>query len=211
MAEKYNEVMNRIELSSEARSRILGGIQAVERKTPKRSRVIRFPQWRRFTAMAACAAVVLLAAVTLHNPRESAIPDGPAGSVTVANGIVECANAKELADALGFAVAEPAELPFAVTETSFAAWWGEMAQIVYTGAEQSVTLRKQAGDADISGDYNHYTDVNTVSVNGCDVTFKGNGGTVSTTVWTNGGYSFSVLSDPPLSADAMTALIAQII
>lgn len=209
LAEKYNEAMNRLALSDEARQRILGNIQEMDLNVSKRSKVVEFPQWRRYAAIAACAAVVLLAAVTL-NPRANTEPDEQLGSVTVTNGIVELADAQELSEALGFPVPELSGLPFPVTETTYASYWGELAQISYAGEEQTVTLRVQPGNEDVSGDYNNYAEVSTVAINGCDVTLKGAGGTVSTAIWIDGGYSFAITADVPISADAMGALVAGI-
>ena len=210
LAEKYNEAMNKIELSAEARQRILGNIQEMNLDVPKRSKVVQFPQWRRWAAVAACAAVVLLAAVTLQNSRMNTEPDEQ-GGVTFANGIVEVADAQALSKAVGFPVPELSGLPFPVTETTYASYWGELAQISYVvGEEQTVTLRVQPGSEDISGDYNNYAEISTVSINGRDVTFKGNAGTVSTAIWTSGGYCYAVSADVPMFTDAMTALIAAI-
>ena len=209
LAEKYNEAMNKIELSTEARQRILGNIQDMDLAAPKRGKVVPFPQWRRWAAVAACAAVVLLAAVTLQNPRMNTEPDEQ-GGMTVANGIVEVADAQALSEAVGFPVSELTDLPFPVTETTYTSYWGELAQISYVGEEQTVTLRVQPGSEDISGDYNNYAEISTVTINGCDVTFKGNSGTVSTAIWTNDGYSYAVSADVPMSVEAMTALISTI-
>ena len=67
LAEKYNVAMNRLELSAEARQRILGNIQGMGLDTPKRGKVFPFPRWKQWATLAACAAVVLLAAITLAN------------------------------------------------------------------------------------------------------------------------------------------------
>ena len=210
LAEKYNEAMNKIELSAEARQRILGNIQKMDLDAPRRSKVIQFPQWKRWAAMAACAVVVLLTAVAL-NPRTNIDPNEQQGGVQIANGIVEYATAQELSDSLGFPMPELTELPFSVTETTYENYWGDLGQITYTGAEQRVTLRMQPGSEDVSGDYNTYAEVKTVTISGCDVTFKGNGGAVSTAIWTSNGYSYAVSADVPMRADAMTALIAQVL
>ena len=118
LAEKYNEAMNKIELSAEARQRLLGNIQKMDLDAPRRGKVIQFPQWKRWAAMAACAVVVLLAAVAL-NPRTNIDPNEQQGSVQIANGIVEYATSQELSDSLGFPMPELTELPFSVTETTY--------------------------------------------------------------------------------------------
>jgi len=69
---------------------------------------------------------------------------------------------------------------------------------------------EEAGSADISDDYNEYAEVGTIAVGEYEVTLKGDAGAVSTAIWTSGGYSYAVMSDVPMGADAMTALVAQI-
>ncbi len=39
---------------------------------------------------------------------------------------------------------------------------------------------------------------------------NGGGSAAGTAIWTDGGYSCAVMSDVPMSADAMAALIAQV-
>lgn len=210
LAEKYNEAMERLTLSPEARERILRA--AVRQSKPSGGKVIAFPQWKRWAAVAACAAVAVLAAFMLQPPRQTA-PDGalPSEDMTIANGIVDHASARELSDAVGFPVPELAELPFEVQQTAYASYWGEMAQIEYDGAERHVLLRVQPGSEDVSGDYNDYPSVVGETVNGCPVTFKGGDGAVALALWTNGGYSYSVAADPSLAPEEMTALIAPLI
>jgi len=72
------------------------------------------------------------------------------------------------------------------------------------------TVDEPAAIEEIGSDYNEYAEVGTIAVGEYEVTLKGDAGTVSTAIWTDGGYSYAVMSDVPLSLDAMTALVAQI-
>lgn len=210
LAEKYNEVMDKIELSAEARQRILGNIQSIERNTPKRGKVIQFPQWKRWAALAACAAIVLLAAVTL-NPNTNIDTDEQPGNVQVVNPYVDYETFADAAQAVGFALNAPETVDGYSGEKSFQVVDGSMIQIVYTDdGGNRLFVRKEADDADISGDFNTYAEVNTVTVNGCDVTLKGSGGNVSTAIWTSHGYSYAVSADIPMSIETMTSLIAEV-
>lgn len=211
LAEKYNEAMNRIELSDEARARILGGVWE-ELNKPARSKIVQFSQWKRWASIAACAVVVLFTAVTL-NPRNTLSPDGSLdqqGGVQIASPIWDYDSIDAAAQAVGFTLTAPESVE-GYGEKSVQVIDGGMIQIIFSnGSENRLFIRKQAGTADISGDYNSYAEVKTESVDGCDVTFKGNNGAVSTAIWTNGGYSYAVMSDAPMNADAMAAIIAQI-
>ena len=68
-------------------------------------------------------------------------------------------------------------------------------------------VRKSVGEEDdISGDYNEYAVVETVTVGERTVTFKGDGETVSLALWTEDGFSYAV-GAPGLSAADMTAVV----
>lgn len=175
--------------------------------------MIAFPQWKRWAALAACAAVVLLAAVTL-NPREPATPDGPLdqqGAVQIANPFADYASLDDAARAAGFELIAPETVEGWDGEKLVQVMSGSMIQLVFRdSSENRLYIRKEAGSGDVSGDCNSYTEVKTVAVDGRSVTLKGDAGAVSTAVWRSGGYSYAVMSDVPMGADAMTALVAQI-
>ena len=86
-----------------------------------------------------------------------------------------------------------------------------MIQIHYTDDNGNhLFVRKGAGAADISGDYNNYDDISTVSVGEYSVALKGNDGTVSTAIWMLNSYSYAVIARAPIGAEDMIALIAAI-
>lgn len=131
------------------------------------------------------------------------------GAEQIANPFVEYATLKDAADAAGFALTVP-ETVEGYSDRLVQVMDGRMIQVIFLDGDNRLFVRKEAGDADISGDYNEYGKVDTVSVGGNTVTLKGNDGKVSTAVWTSDGYSYAVIADVPMSADAMTALIAGI-
>lgn len=81
-----------------------------------------------------------------------------------------------------------------------------------TEAEEdpSLYIRKGAGNEDISGDYNEYSETNTLSVDGLSVTVKGDDGKISVAIWTDGDYSFAIGTGTPMTVDALQTLLAQI-
>lgn len=86
----------------------------------------------------------------------------------------------------------------------------EMIQVIYQNGDSSVTVRKEAGSGDISGDYNQYAQSETVEVNGATVTMRGENSLVMVAVWENDGYTYAVTSGTGMSAAAMTALIQSV-
>lgn len=211
LAENYHEIMNRIELTPEGRARILDGVRQAELAGPARARMIQFPQWKRWAAVAACAAVVLLAAVTLQNQKAATAPNESQGSVQIANPFEDYDTLADAARAVGFELTVPERIDGFSGDKTVQVMSGTTIQIIYSdGSDNRLFIRKAPGSEDISGDYNKYDEIRTAAVNGCDVTLKGSSGAVSTAVWTSGGYSYAVSADVPLRAEAMTALIAQI-
>lgn len=210
MAEAYNDIMNRIELTAEARARILGNLRNMD-LSETQGTVVRFPQRKRYAALAACLAGALLAAVALPRLRNTTEPpdDGP-DNVEIANGIVDLDSAETLSGALGFDMPEPRDLPFEVLETSYASYWGELGQITYTGAEQSATFRAARGNEDISGDYNIYADIREMTTDVLSATLKGNNGRYSLAVWQDGGCSFALSFEQSVTEQEMTDTIRSV-
>lgn len=60
-------------------------------------------------------------------------------------------------------------------------------------SKEGYRIRKAAGEEDISGDYNEYSEVMEQEMeDGRMVTLKGNDGAVYCMIWTDGGYSYAV-------------------
>ena len=83
-----------------------------------------------------------------------------------------------------------------------------------------ITIRKAVDVNDISGDYNVYKETGTATVDGIEVTLKGNDGNICLATWTSGEYAYSIMcadltdiGETPshgLSVDQMTALVAAV-
>ncbi len=133
------------------------------------------------------------------------------GAVQIANPFVDYESLADAAQAAGFELTAPEAVKGYDTSKVIQVMSNRMIQIIFLdGNENRLFIRKEAGEADISGDYNEYDTEKVVTVNDCDVTFKGNAGTVSTAIWTRGGYSYAIYADVPLHTDVLTALVAQI-
>ena len=76
--------------------------------------------------------------------------------------------------------------------------------------EVFISIRKAKGNEDISGDYNTYDRVETIDVNGNDVTIKGTGDTCYLATWTDNGYSYSFSAFNGMSKDDIVCLIEKI-
>ena len=131
-------------------------------------------------------------------------------NVQIPNPFVDYETLDAAAQAAGFALTAP-EMVEGYSDKLIQVMSNSMIQIIFLDSDDNrLFIRKEAGDADISGDYNNYAEVNTVTVGEYSVTLKGDNGTVSTAIWTNDGYAYAVSADVPMTIEAMTALISQI-
>ena len=77
-------------------------------------------------------------------------------------------------------------------------------------SKEGYRVRKQAGEDDISGDYNEYSEIMEQEVEGGRiVTLKGNDGAIYCMTWTDGGYSYAV--DIDMDGNGMPAYDALIL
>ena len=188
---KYDELMDKIEVTDAMRARILRNVSAA---APKKTPV------RRYTLLAACLAVVLLGAVCVPKLMDPA-PQGE--QVAIANGMIE------VADAAALAAAEAAKLPFDVEETTYTSYWGELAEICYAGDGQIADLRTSAGTEDNSGDYTDYPAVTELTVGTVTAELRGEAAERYTlAVWTDGQYAYSLRLSDGQSTEVWQRLLA---
>ena len=101
---KYNEVMAYVTVSEETKDRILKEIRSAE---PEQAKVVRFRNAKRYIALAACFAVVLIGvlAVTVTNRQPQP------GDLQTAGPAVEYQSAKALSKASGIRIEDLKNLP----------------------------------------------------------------------------------------------------
>ena len=182
---KYDEVMEKLEVTPEMRARILQNVEtqmAEPRKKPNRL--------RRFAALAACLAILLVGAVAL--PKLISSPAPEESETTIVNGMVEVASKEELSEAVGFPVKSAQSLPFFPQSIYYTSYWGEMAQIDYENGGSTACFRQSLGEEDNSGDWNEYPAQKSLTVNGCVVTLKGEADSYTLAVWQDDIYSYSL-------------------
>lgn len=197
---KYDEVMEKLEVTPEMRARILQNVEtqmAEPRKKPNRL--------RRFAALAACLAVLLVGAAAL--PKLISSPTPEESETTIANGMVEVASKEELSEAVGFPVKSAQSLPFFPQSIYYTSYWGEMAQIDYANGGSMACFRQSLGEEDNSGDWSEYPAQKSLTVNGCVVTLKGEADSYTLAIWSDGTYSYSL----SLSAGQPASVWAELI
>ena len=197
---KYDEAMEHIVLSEEARERILGGIENADLSRNAGPRIINISDAKRIIAAAACLLVVVSAAVlagVLSGRQEPSIDTG--GPMTGTYAPVDYMTCAELSEAMGFAVEDAAALIPGAGNAVYTDLFGETAQITFRAGESDVTYRKALSEEDVSGDYNEYEDVKQISLEGVDVTLKGGADGFALALWQKDGYSCSLQYEPPVT------------
>ena len=197
---KYDEVMEKLEVTPEMRARILQNVEtqmAEPRKKPNRL--------RRFAALAACLAILLVGAAALPKLISSPVPEE--SETMLANGMVEVTSKEELSEAVGFPVKSAQSLPFFPQSIYYTSYWGEMAQIDYANGGSMACFRQSLGEEDNSGDWSEYPAQKSLTVNGCAVTLKGEADSYTLAIWQDGTYSYSL----SLSAGQPASVWAELI
>lgn len=202
----YCELMEQVNLTPEARERILTNVQQAD-LSPQPEKVVPFPRrrqtWRRWASLAACLVVVVAVLVAVPLLREQ--PD-TAPPVQVLPPFRQVDSLDALSEAVGFPVTEVSKLPFDPVSTTYTAYDEGLAEITYTGSGgQTATYRQSLGTADNSGDYTLYEDTQVVPEN--NATLKGQDQRYTLALWTDGTYTYSLNLSTGLSVDAWQALL----
>lgn len=202
----YRELMEQVNLTPEARERILTNVQQAD-LSPQAEKVVPFPRrrqtWRRWASLAACLVVVVAVLVAVPLLREQ--PD-TAPPVQVLPPFRQVDSLDALSEAVGFPVTEVSKLPFDPVSTTYTAYDEGLAEITYTGSGgQTATYRQSRGTADNSGDDTLYEDTQVIPKN--NATLKGQNQRYTLALWTDGTYTYSLRLSSALSADAWQALL----
>ena len=197
---KYDEVMEKLEVTPEMHARILQNVETQMAEPCKKPNRL-----RRFAALAACLAVLLVGAMALPKFISSPVPEE--SETMIANGMVEVISKEELSEAVGFPVKSAQSLPFFPQSIYYTSYWGEMAQIDYANGGSMACFRQSLGEEDNSGDWSEYPAQKSLTVNGCAVTLKGEADSYTLAIWQDGTYSYSLSLSAGQPASVWAGLI----
>ena len=193
---KYEQIMDKIEVTPEMRQRVLQNVEAAQRKKQRR-------MLRQLVSLAACLMIVVCCWYA-WKPGQTKEPEQ---GMLAASQIETVDSLEALSEKTGLPLAELTRLPFAVEHTEYVSYWENMAEIQYFGSTDTLRYRKSQGTEDNSGDYNVYAKNTETEVSGNTVTLKGENGDYTLAVWTDGQYAYSISVTAPLSQEAFLALI----
>lgn len=193
---KYNEIMDKIEVTEDMRQRVL---KNVEKECSNADNVIQFPsrnkkKYASLVGVAAVAAVCIIAGKGIIGNTPT-VSDNPGGEVAIM-GPSDVSSLQELSNNVGFDVEDVPVLFNSAIDVHYTAI-GDIAEIMYSTADNTISYRKAPGSDDISGDYNTYATIVEKEIDNINVTIKGNKDENNVdkffnATWTKDGYSYSL-------------------
>ena len=143
---------------------------------------------------------------------QSASESTDSEQVGMPNPWVEAKDQNDAQAQAGFSIQLPSSLPAEYGAPGFLVIPDEIMEAYYAGAgEARLCVRKAAGTEDASGDYREYPESQQVTVDGLDVTMKGDNGTISLATWNDGtnAYSIGIYGGVGLSVEEMTQMVSE--
>ena len=210
LTKRYDEIMDRVQLTEQARQRILSNVQNADLSTKASSRVIRFPNAKRYLSIAACLAILLIGMASFS--RFSGLDVSPEPTLLApGNPITEMSSAQELSDAVGFEINDVSTLPFTPEEAVYTAYFGELGEITYQGEGKTACYRKSMESGDNSGDHNTYPSQSEIQVGDSIVTLKGAEEDYVLAIWSDGEFSYSILLSEGVSIDVWSGIVSSVL
>ena len=195
---RYDRIMEHIEVTDDMRRRVLQNLrEAKVRDAEEKGQEAPAPSpgggrrsaWKRYLPLAACLAIaVAVGAVALPQRGQ----DQAAGPMVTGSAVVDCSSADKLSQVVNFTVEDLEGLPFQVEQRDYTAYQAELAEITYSGEDQTAVFRKSPGSGDISGNYEDFETVSEVSVSPYVVTLKGQAGAYRLALWSDGEFAYSL-------------------
>lgn len=128
----------------------------------------------------------------------------------IPNPFIDCDTLADASAIAGFDVIVP-ETIGDYNEQTIRAIKDEMIDVVYHNGEKEICIRKAKGVDEISGVYSKYNEESTAKVKEVDVTMKGNNGNINVATWTNGDYSYAIISEEGIDKAKITEIVKPLI
>lgn len=214
---KYKEAMDRIQMTEEMQSRILGH---VEKHFARKRRNQKLKIWIPAAGVLAAAAVLLIllqpwkTRETVTDPVQTTETPVTTEQDYLPQGTYQLTtydSVKELSEAVGYDIKEPTSFPGEVTERNYQDINHEIAEINYGGSFGTISYRVSKGTKDNSGVYEAFKEDKKVEIEGISVTLKGETDKYALVIWTDGTCSYSMYCIPGISEANAKTLANEII
>ena len=211
---KYDEIMNRIELTPAAKERILANISAAASESPEKTVSLprkAAPVWKRVLPAAAMLTVVLFGALMArHFNGIEDIGDGPVPLVDPSQAAISETSAfrtrGELEAAAGFPVEELRKLPFAADTVSYDLTDG-IAEVTYTGEGKTAVFRKAGEERTLSNAV--FPVIREAEAGEIRAVIGGEDERFVLAVWKHGGYSYCLELSEGVPEETIAGIVAE--
>lgn len=203
MDKRYDEIMDKIQVTDEMRERILSNLQIFGfEKNP-------VAKGKKRLSIAVCFTVLIIAMFLMPVFCDFLFIGGTGPYSGEENREVSSLN--ELSSAVNFVMNEVEYLPFVPEERFYDIVEEDTAQITYVGNGERAVFRKSAGNEDNSGDFAEYSEIREIEVETIRATLKGDSGSFLLAVWSAGDFSYSLQVSDGLSVAEWQALMEEIV
>lgn len=110
------------------------------------------------------------------------------------NPFVDVDSLEAAAEIAGFKMTAPNSLE-GYNSTTIQAIEDNLIQVIYGDLDHNIYFRKAVGTEDISGDFNEYEGIKSMTSNGKDLTIKSSGDKTHVILWNDGEFSYSIQSN----------------
>jgi hypothetical protein len=128
----------------------------------------------------------------------------------ISNPMIKYSTLDEARKAVGFNFLIPTALPDGYQMKDIKVINNSMAEIFYKKDDYKILYRTAKGNADISGDYNIYDKVKTITVGNIQVTIKGKSDSVNLATWSKDGVSFFLSFDEAVNEKVVSTIVESI-
>lgn len=113
----------------------------------------------------------------------------------------------DIREQLGYDFKVPQYLPEGYALDTVSLMFGSLVQISYLSKNDEIIYRTEKTDADISGDYNVYDTMETVTINNIDTNLKSTDEMFYGAVWNDGNMAYSLNSTNGVEKDTMIKIV----
>lgn len=150
---------------------------------------------KKFITLALCAIIALsfTACSDKTNTNDNQSEKTGEENQQIPNPFIDCETINDASKIAGFTITVPEKMPEGYVQDSIEAVENEILQIFYVNGDKTILIRKARGNEDISGDYNTYSENNTITIGNLNVSTKGNDGKVNVATWVNGEFTYAII------------------
>ncbi len=196
---KYQQIMDHVEVTEDMRSRIL---KNVEEKTKEKPRY----RTEKILALAACLAVIIAGSFAYFQNQKTVIQADP----SVSSDGDEIASASELTEKSGIIIKDVETISEKSDKTTYQVYPSSLVEIAYDIKGETVRFRKGEGTTALFDNAAEYPEEEKVQFNQTDAIIRGKDGLFYLAEWKDGNFSYAMEFETGKTKDEIVSLISGI-